>query len=89
ATSSCAEAMRYIQEHPDRIDLVFTDLEMGEYSGLDILQALENSSTKGYLITGSSITHDQISAKALIQLLYKPVSPAAFTKAVEQYLELY
>ena len=89
ATSSSVEAMRYIQQHPDRIDLVFTDLEMDEYSGLDILQALENSSIKGFLITGSSITPDQVSAKALIQLLYKPVSLAAFTKAVEQYLELY
>ncbi|WKN46444.1 response regulator [Tunicatimonas pelagia] len=86
ATVKSEEAVNFIEQYPDKIDLIFTDLDMPGYSGLDILQRIEGSSIKAFLITGSTITEDDITSSALIQLIYKPISPTAFNKAIDNYL---
>lgn len=85
-TSKSEKVMTFIEHHADKIDLIFTDLDMPGYSGLDILQKIEGTSIKAFLITGSTITKDDITSSALIQLMYKPTTPNAFNKAVDSYL---
>lgn len=78
-------AMQAIRQQP--IDLVFTDLEMPTYSGLDILSALEErGSGRAYLVTGSTIDKSSIASSALIDIITKPFSQSTFDQAIERFL---
>ena len=84
ATTDDKQAFRWIGESP--IDLLFTDLEMPYYSGLDMLSALEGKRHgKAFLVTGSQITSDQINSSALLDVLYKPLSEKRFDQAMKTY----
>ena len=87
-TSDDKQAMHIIKEQP--LDLLFTDLQMPNFSGLDLLAALEEKgSGRAYLLTGSQIEKKDVQSSVLLDVLYKPLSQGRFNQALEAYLALH
>jgi two-component system response regulator LytT len=75
-------AIKYLNQHP--VDVVFLDIHMPGFSGVDFVQTLKDS-TKIVLIT--SDTDFAIAAyeyEAIVDYLVKPISPGRFDKSIRK-----
>jgi two-component system response regulator LytT len=75
-------AIKYLNQHP--VDVVFLDIHMPGFSGVDFVQTLKDS-TKIVLIT--SDTDFAIAAyeyEAIVDYLVKPISPERFDKSIRK-----
>lgn len=83
--------LAYFQEKPTGFDLVLTDLDMPEMSGLELTQQLKKISPEipVVLCTGFSSELNEADAKRLgvTQCLAKPVSTATMTETLRQILD--
>lgn len=87
-TSDPVEALRLIESQ--RLDLVFTDLEMPEVDGMQVLAAARhrNAWTRVVVITGHS-TLDRVTTALELgasDYLLKPINPGVLQEVVEQHL---
>lgn len=86
-TADATVAIQAIREQP--LDLIFTDLDMPSYSGLDILATLEEqgNGSKGFLITGSTLQKEDVDSSVLVDVLIKPVFQRDFDEAIRKFLD--
>ena len=87
ATTDSGRAIEVIKAQ--EIDLVFTDLDMPTYSGIDVVQAVEETGRgRAYLITGrATIQRADINSPILVDILEKPVAPNEFIQRLEAFLQ--
>jgi PAS domain S-box-containing protein len=85
------DALRIVEEHPDQIDLLLTDVVMPNIDGLDLakilraklpsLKILFMSGYSGEAITQRNLTHEDMF------LLQKPYTPTSLVRKVREVLD--
>ena len=76
------EAMKVFQEH--EIDLVFTDIEMPNFSGIDIAKSMDNSESMFIFTTGHSHYAIEGFDLNITDYLMKPIPFYRFLKAASR-----
>ncbi|PLX00219.1 MAG: DNA-binding response regulator [Marinilabiliales bacterium] len=78
-------ALNYIKSH--EVDIVFLDIEMDEFSGLDFLESLQS---KPYIILTTAYDHYALKGFEyhVADYLLKPISYTAFIKSVNRIYDL-
>lgn len=84
--SDALEASAYLQSNP--IDLLFTDIQMPELSGLDFVKSMVNKPMVVFTTAYSEYALESYDLEAVYYLL-KPISFASFMKAVNKATELF
>jgi DNA-binding LytR/AlgR family response regulator len=84
--TNAIEALAYIKKHP--VDLIFLDIQMDEFSGIDLLEAANDLP---YVIITSAFNTYAIKSFEynVIDYLLKPIQFPRFVKAVEKVYQFY
>lgn len=84
--SDAIEASTFLQSNP--IDLIFTDIQMPELSGLDFVKSLVNKPMVVFTTAYSDYAIESYDLEAVYYLL-KPISFPSFMKAANKAIELF
>lgn len=84
--SDALEASAYLQT--EQVDLLFTDIQMPELSGLDFVKSMVNKPMIVFTTAYSEYAIESYDLEAVYYLL-KPISFASFMKAVNKATELF
>jgi DNA-binding LytR/AlgR family response regulator len=84
--TNAIEALAYMKKHP--VDLIFLDIQMDEFSGIDLLEAMKELP---YVIITSAFNSYAIKSYEynVIDYLLKPIQFPRFVKAVEKVYHFY
>lgn len=80
--SNAVQAIKYLNQN--KIDLIFLDIHMPEFTGFDLIQTLKDS-TK-VILTSSDVGHaiDAFEYDCIVDYLVKPIAIDRFKKAIKK-----
>lgn len=81
---SAVQAINYLQETDETVDLIFLDIEMPEMSGLDFLHILQGQTPQIIFVSGREDYALEAFELNVTDYLLKPISFPRFYKAVEK-----
>lgn len=86
------EALEAFRAHPEKFDLIITDLTMPKLTGLDLAKEFFHLRPDIPLILstgyGESLILEKARAMPIRQIIFKPVIPAQLIEAIRQALEI-
>jgi CheY-like chemotaxis protein len=92
AAAGGTEALRVVQEHPGKVEVVVTDYAMPEMNGLQLIERLRavDAALQFVAISGNAPPAEVASllAAGVVDFLAKPFSVEALHQAIQRALEL-
>ncbi|MFY7671053.1 LytR/AlgR family response regulator transcription factor [Tenacibaculum sp. MEBiC06402] len=74
--------------HSNKVDLIFLDIHMPGFSGLDFIKTLKDPPKVIFTTTDSKFAIEAFEYSFIVDYLLKPVSSERFTKAIEKARKL-
>jgi signal transduction histidine kinase/CheY-like chemotaxis protein len=88
AVTSAREALAILEQHPDQVDVLVTDLTMPEMSGLELTAEARRlrPGLPVLLVSGYSVmlTDEQVAEEGIAAVLAKPYAPDELVRAVAE-----
>ncbi len=84
--SNSMEAFKFL--HSNKVDLIFLDIHMPGFTGLDFIKTLKNPPKVIFTTTDSKFAIEAFEYSFIVDYLLKPVSSERFEKAIEKARKL-
>ena len=76
------QAIKYLNQNPDQIDLIFLDIHMPDFTGFDFIETLKNPPKIILTTSDSNFAIQAFEYDCIVDYLVKPITLERFKKAI-------
>ncbi|MCO6149179.1 LytTR family DNA-binding domain-containing protein [Flavobacterium sp. NRK1] len=82
--SSAIEAIKYLNQNTENIDLIFLDIHMPGFTGFDFIQTIKNPPSVILITSDKNFAIEAFEYDCIVDYLVKPITEDRFQKAVKK-----
>ncbi|MGK0325433.1 MAG: DNA-binding LytR/AlgR family response regulator [Polaribacter sp.] len=82
--SSAIQAIKYLDNNNNKVDLIFLDIHMPNFSGLDFIKTLKNPPKIIFITSDPKFAKEAFEYDFIIDYLTKPIELPRFKKAIKK-----
>ena len=76
------QAIKYLNQNPDQIDLIFLDIHMPDFTGFEFIETLKNPPKIILTTSDSNFAIQAFEYDCIVDYLVKPITLERFKKAI-------